>query len=278
MTRITTPLLAGAVLVSGLAVPLAAAPAAQASVSPVAAQAAATAQRPRSLKSARTSVKRARALELQAKQALDRFQQTSADASALGTSDAATQFRLAQSRLAWAKRWLLNTRRMKHADGAGTYRVASQCRSAGVAVTQCQTPRWSERHLKYDTVVIGRTVEARFPGVHTVGGWRRSDPYPDHPRGRAADIMMPHAGHGKGHALGNRVARFFQQNAHTFGVKYMIWRQRTWTTGSRVGNWHHMGSRGSRTANHMDHVHITVRNGHSGDALKQALSRARAES
>ena len=35
-----------------------------------------------------------------------------------------------------------------------------------------------------------------------------------------------------------------------------------------------MSDRGSPTGNHMDHVHVSVTNGHSGTAFAEALSRA----
>ena len=38
-------------------------------------------------------------------------------------------------------------------------------------------------------------------------------------------------------------------------MKYVIWRQRYWEPG---GSWEPMEDRGSPTANHMDHVHVTV--------------------
>jgi len=38
-------------------------------------------------------------------------------------------------------------------------------------------------------------------------------------------------------------------------VKYIIWRQRIWFPG---GSWKAMADRGGVTANHYDHVHISV--------------------
>jgi hypothetical protein len=39
-------------------------------------------------------------------------------------------------------------------------------------------------------------------------------------------------------------------------VKYIIWRQRIWYPSS--GTWRGMADRGSATANHYDHVHVSV--------------------
>jgi hypothetical protein len=275
MSLRTTSVLAGAVIASSLAAPAAVT---SANAAPAVSTSAGI-QRPQSMQGAKKSYHRAKAMERQARQALERVQQSSAaDAAAgAGLTQLQSEWEAAKSRQVWAKRWLLNTKRMHRAPSQGSYRVASQCRSAAVALAECRPPHWREAHLKYDTVVIGRTVHAKFRRVKVVGGWRAHDPYPDHPSGRAADIMMPHGGHGRDVRLGNSIAKYFQKNAREYGVKYMIWRQRTWTAGDRVGNWNGMSSRGSRTANHMDHVHITVKNGHSGNALKKDLHRARAQ-
>ena len=50
----------------------------------------------------------------------------------------------------------------------------------------------SEEHMQIDTIRIARAVAQRFPEIETIGGWRPYDAYPDHPSGRAADIMIPH--------------------------------------------------------------------------------------
>lgn len=162
------------------------------------------------------------------------------------------------------------------ADGPGAAELARKCAAAGVVIEQCQPVRWTEGHLQYDTVMIGRTVNVTWPAVKVVGGWRPSDPYPDHPSGRAADIMMPNAGQGSDVALGNAIARYFQQHADEYGIDYMIWRQRQWQAGTPFGAWNSMSDRGSAAANHFDHVHITVTDGHSGTAFQQLVKQARA--
>lgn len=160
-------------------------------------------------------------------------------------------------------------------DGPGAAKLAKLCADAGVVVDVCQPVPWSEGHLQFDTVIIGRTVNVKWADVKEVGGWRPSDPYPDHPSGRAADIMMPKGGSGTDVALGNEIAKYFQQHAKEYGIEYMIWRQRQWTTGSPINQWNAMSDRGSPTANHMDHVHITVKDGHSGTMFKQLVKEAK---
>lgn len=68
----------------------------------------------------------------------------------------------------------------------------------------------------------------------------------DHPSGLAVDFMVDRA-------TGDRLAACALKNADALGVKYVIWRQRI-----NTGNgWEAMEDRGSVTANHMDHVHIS---------------------
>lgn len=160
-------------------------------------------------------------------------------------------------------------------DGPGAAKLAKLCSDAGVVVDVCQPVRWDEGHLQFDTVMIGHTVNVLFPDVKLVGGWRPYDPYPDHPSGRAADIMMPHGGKGSDVELGNTIARYFQKHAKEYGIYYMLWRQRMWKAGDPVGEWTAMSDRGDPTSNHMDHVHISVSTGHDGTAWHELLKDAK---
>ena len=54
---------------------------------------------------------------------------------------------------------------------------------------------------------------------------------------------------------GDAIAAFVQATSATFDVQYIIWQQRYWAPGS---SWELMEDRGSATANHYDHVHVTV--------------------
>lgn len=156
----------------------------------------------------------------------------------------------------------------KRNQGPGASAMAKLCgdRTDGV----CEVPKWSEDHLTIDSVLIGRVVKQQWPEIKMVGGWRPSDPYPDHPSGRAVDIMMPNGGTGKDKALGDEIALYFQEHAKEFGIEYMLWRQQTWSTGDKVGKWSSMADRGSPTANHVDHIHITVK-GNKNSIAKQLV-------
>ena len=90
-----------------------------------------------------------------------------------------------------------------------------------------------------------RRVGVRF------GGYRAGDDG-DHGSGHAVDIMVSGA-------AGWEIARFLQANAGELGISYLIYEQQYWPAGSPAGAWDWMADRGSATANHYDHVHVSVR-------------------
>jgi uncharacterized protein YgiM (DUF1202 family) len=97
-------------------------------------------------------------------------------------------------------------------------------------------------------------VRQNFPQITTMYGVRQ-DPLPDHPSGRAVDIMMPRGANDQ--ALGDQIATYLQSNANSLNIEYLIWRQRIWINGQAGWTW--MADRGGVTANHYDHIHVTVR-------------------
>jgi hypothetical protein len=153
-------------------------------------------------------------------------------------------------------------------EGAPTAVTQSAQTSPGVAKLKklcdgsdagiCKAPKWTEEHLQFDSVLISRYVSENWPQIDIVGGWRPSDPYPDHPSGRAVDIMVPNGGQGNGKEVGQEIADYFQEHAKEFGVDYILWRQQSWSADSGSKQWKAMEDRGDPTSNHVDHVHITV--------------------
>lgn len=98
-------------------------------------------------------------------------------------------------------------------------------------------------------------------GIKTIGGWRASDPFPDHPSGHALDFMVDSKQ--QGDALASDVIA----NASALGVKYLIWNHQTWNPQQ---GWHPYTS----TSNpHTDHVHVTF-NDQPGTGVPDALSPA----
>ena len=123
--------------------------------------------------------------------------------------------------------------------------------SSGGAVKQgpanLPAMKWPETMLTVNAVRAGRAVALQFPEVKTIGGYRPSDPYPDHPSGRALDIMTY-----TDKALGDRILDFLFDNNGFFKMQYAIWQQAMWY---KKGAPQPMADRGSPTQNHMDHVH-----------------------
>ncbi|MGW5456591.1 peptidoglycan DD-metalloendopeptidase family protein [Nocardia sp. NPDC003979] len=139
-------------------------------------------------------------------------------------------------------------------SGSSVIEAATQ---AGSELPAMPVAIGSERGLQVDTIRLARTIVQQFPQVREIGG-QREDPLPDHPSGRAIDIMIPDALSGQGKALGDRIADFVITNAAALRVDYLIWRQ---TYRSATGESNLMEDRGSVTANHFDHVHVTTLGG-----------------
>ncbi len=108
---------------------------------------------------------------------------------------------------------------------------------------------------------IVRLIRAEFPAIKTMYGWRPSSSYSsDHPNGLALDVMIPKYSTSSGKALGDKIARYLQGDYKKLHVHYLIWRQRSWNVerSTDFANWRKMEDRGGDTANHYDHVHVSV--------------------
>ena len=106
---------------------------------------------------------------------------------------------------------------------------------------------------------VVRVTLADFTGIRTIYGWRASSAYSsDHPNGRAVDLMVSSWSTSAGSDYGWKVAKYFQANASRHHVKYIIWRQSIWNAAYPDRGWRPMEDRGGATANHYDHVHVSV--------------------
>lgn len=105
------------------------------------------------------------------------------------------------------------------------------------------------RGLTQSSMKVLAAVKASFPGMNSIGGVR-ADSIPDHPSGRALDFMTSNRGYG------DAIAGMLIGRAGELNIDYIIWYQRIWMPGQ---GWKHMSNRGGATANHMDHVHVSVR-------------------
>lgn len=95
---------------------------------------------------------------------------------------------------------------------------------------------------------LHEAVCAAFPEITNYGGTRTDG---DHGRGLALDIMVSGA-------TGWEVAEFVRANYTDFDVNYVIYEQKIWSVDRSGEGWRSMEDRGSATANHMDHVHVSV--------------------
>ncbi|WP_353951191.1 hypothetical protein V6K52_16355 [Knoellia sp. S7-12] len=89
-------------------------------------------------------------------------------------------------------------------------------------------------------------VRSNF-GITNIGGFRAGAG--DHGTGKAVDVMVSGS-------TGDAVAQWATNNMGRLNITYVIWEQRIWLAGS--SGWRSMDDRGSVTANHYDHVHISV--------------------
>ena len=97
-------------------------------------------------------------------------------------------------------------------------------------------------------VAVHRAVCAAFPSITTYGTFRGDG---EHAQGLAVDIMVSGD-------LGWQVAEFVRANYADLGVSYIIYSQRIWSVERGGEGWRAMEDRGSTTANHYDHVHVTT--------------------
>ena len=124
--------------------------------------------------------------------------------------------------------------------------------AAGTSDAPCSINPGIEPNLSANARAVYRSVCAAYGGsVSGFGGYRPGDDG-DHGSGRAVDIMV------SGEA-GWEIARFLQARAGELDITYVIYEQKVWMAGSSAGAWERMEDRGGATANHYDHVHVSVR-------------------
>ena len=125
---------------------------------------------------------------------------------------------------------------------------------AGTAVPQTAHVTNSAGPIKPQVQAAANQVISNVPGADaiTLGGTRASATDPDgHPSGKALDYMVL-----GDTALGNAIVQYHIDHWDELGVEYIIYKQRILQ--SPNGSWSTMEDRGSPTANHMDHVHVTA--------------------
>jgi hypothetical protein len=97
-------------------------------------------------------------------------------------------------------------------------------------------------------VAVHEAVCASFPEITTYGTFRGDG---EHAQGIAVDIMVSGD-------RGWQVAEFVKAHYDELGVEYVIYSQHIWSVDRASEGWRAMEDRGSVTANHYDHVHVTT--------------------
>jgi uncharacterized protein YgiM (DUF1202 family) len=114
-----------------------------------------------------------------------------------------------------------------------------------------------EKGLTARAIAVHRAALKAWPQITTYYGYR-NDPSSDHYLGRALDLMIPDYKTAAGKALGYKVAAWAQANQKNLGIQYVIWNQHIWNVSRASEGWRLMADRGSDSANHKNHVHISV--------------------
>lgn len=121
----------------------------------------------------------------------------------------------------------------------------------GISYEECESGSEVESGLTPDAIRVHRAVCHEFPDVDSYGGLRSGDGG-EHGTGQALDIMVSSS------SLGDVIASWVREHYAELGVSEIIWAQKIWTVERANEGWRWMEDRGSPTANHYDHVHVTV--------------------
>jgi hypothetical protein len=123
-----------------------------------------------------------------------------------------------------------------------------------------QSPVIGADHLTARMIQVRDEIDRRFGPFVAIGCYRPGTDG-EHPLGRACDFMLSSGGvmpSASNVQLGYQIAAWAQANASRLGIMYIIYRQRIWDIRMASSGWVPMADRGSITANHFDHVHISV--------------------
>lgn len=149
----------------------------------------------------------------------------------------------------WVKAKYLAATKPAPAPKAEPKSESGSSNDGGLSSAPCDHGSSVESGLSAAAIRVHRAVCAKFPSVTSYGGVRAGDSG-EHGSGRALDIMVTGS-------TGDEIAAFVKANYRALGVSEVIWEQRIWTTQRSGDGWRSMEDRGSATANHFDHVHVT---------------------
>lgn len=179
----------------------------------------------------------------------------SEDASSVDVISARTRVRITDVKVdGWRQisyggkaRWVAG-RFLSRTKPAAASRTTSSS-GGGISTAACASGSGVESGLTRNAIAVHRAVCARYPQITSYGGVRGGGG--EHSQGRALDIMVSGS-------RGDDVAAWLRANASRLGISEVIWSQRIWTVQRSSEGWRWMEDRGSVTANHYDHVHVTV--------------------
>jgi hypothetical protein len=136
-------------------------------------------------------------------------------------------------------------------------KASTSSSGGGISGAPCPGGSSVESGLTPDAIRVHRALCHRYPQFTSFLGLRSSSGY--HGSGRAIDGMISDS------SVGWAAAKWLRANAKSLGVSEVIYQQQIWTVQRSSDGWRSMSDRGSPTANHMDHVHVSVY-GNSGTA------------
>jgi hypothetical protein len=134
---------------------------------------------------------------------------------------------------------------------SATKPTATTTAAGGFSSAACKSGSAVEDGLTPDAIRVHRAICAKFPSVTEYGGLRSGDTGSEHATGHALDIMVSGS-------MGQEIADWLHANYKALGVSQLIWQQHIWTVQRSSEGWRAMPDRGSTTANHYDHVHVSV--------------------
>ena len=123
--------------------------------------------------------------------------------------------------------------------------------SGGISSASCSKSASIESGLVPNAIKVYRALCARYSQISSFGGRRPGDSG-FHGTGRAVDVMISNS------SVGWDIANWTRANASKLGVSEVIYSQKIWTVERSSEGWRGMSDRGSATANHYDHVHVSV--------------------
>jgi hypothetical protein len=135
----------------------------------------------------------------------------------------------------------------------GSYAPGSVCRDGTGFVAG---------HITKRMACVRDQIKSKFKVPRGIGCYRADGGIPgggEHPLGRACDFMISSGSPKPDEVkLGYDIANWAKANAKRLGIDYIIYRQHIWNPARAKEGWRQMEDRGGLTANHYDHVHISV--------------------